>query len=130
MMWTDETPQETMLNMAMHEIKTLTQTVVELRAERERLRMTLETIAEHGPAMTWHALAGICACALALAAEELSTKGSYGAECNRASCHNVPATWKHRDIPRHYCPPCGMWINENNSDCDPPLCGPVSGDAT
>lgn len=57
-------------------------------------------------------------------------KGAYGGECNRASCHNVPATWKHRDIPRHYCRPCGMLINDNNSDCDPPLCGPVVGDAT
>lgn len=57
-------------------------------------------------------------------------KGSYGAECNRASCKTALATWKHRDMDRYYCQPCGMWINENNSDCDPPLCGPVAGDAT
>lgn len=47
-MWTDETPQETMLNMAMHEIKTLTQTVADLRAERERHIDALKRIDE-GP---------------------------------------------------------------------------------
>lgn len=45
-MWTDETPQETMLNMAMHEIKTLTQTVADLRAERERLSAALQFYAD------------------------------------------------------------------------------------
>lgn len=131
------------------EIASLKQTVAELRAERERLVTALgfadDWISKtpHGDNCHLHDTGEFAQCLcgktnvrdeLALAsppaAEEPSTKGRYGAECNRASCHNVPATWKHRDIPRHYCQPCGMWINENNSDCDPPLCGPVAGDAT
>lgn len=53
-------------------------------------------------------------------------KGSFGGVCNRASCNNTPATWKHRYLSgKFYCQPCGMWINENNADCYPPLCGPA-----
>lgn len=43
-MWTDETPQENMLNMAIDEIKTLKQTVTKLRAERDRLTKALNMI--------------------------------------------------------------------------------------
>ncbi len=53
-------------------------------------------------------------------------KGTFGGECARTACTNSPATWKHRDMPKHYCPPCGLRINEENSDCDPPLCGPTA----
>lgn len=56
-------------------------------------------------------------------ASEPNTKGSFGAECNRSSCKNVPATWKHRDLHnKHYCQPCGIWINEQNGE---QLCSPV-----
>ncbi len=62
----------------------------------------------------------------AVTKSETVAKGAFGGECNRASCKNVPATWMHRELRnKFYCQPCGMWINENNSDCDPPLCGPV-----
>lgn len=52
-----------------------------------------------------------------------NTKGSFGSECNRSSCKNMPATWKHRDLQnRYYCQPCGIWINEQNGEL---LCAPA-----
>jgi hypothetical protein len=53
-----------------------------------------------------------------------NTKGSFGSECNRSACKNVPATWKHRDLHnRYYCQTCGPWINEQNGE---QLCSPVN----
>lgn len=115
--------------------------IAELRAERDRLIHYENAVkfleaagfarmaAKANEAIELSKLVQPGALASPPAAEEPSTKGRYGAECNRASCHNVPATWKHRDIPRHYCQPCGMWINENSRDgvlCTPPAEEPAT----
>lgn len=77
-MWTEETPQERLLDMAIAEIATLKQTVAELRAERERLLQSLTVIANGPPTemdndevASWAAHLALYALASPLAAEDM-----------------------------------------------------------
>jgi hypothetical protein len=42
-------------------------------------------------------------------------KGERGGRCNREACRTgQPATCRHRQTGRYYCPPCARQINEHN----------------